>query len=180
MNLTTDKKGQFAPCNFYIYLQYIVQRHEDLFIIFCSHFYLETKMSFKQCCWSGFSGVNGSRSRSRKGKNNTQKLKKLINLIFLRAGCSLLRAEGLEVLEISKLQSLIQKERKIFLLYFFNCGHQNLGSGSGFTWNAWSTTLPINRHLIGKHREVTCILLAMVSLRGEAGIEGGFPPASWP
>jgi hypothetical protein len=64
--------------------------------------------------------------------------KKLVNLIFLSAGCFLLRAEGfsfsLDVMYggqgISKLQFFfIKKEKNVIGIFSFNFCHQNPGSG---------------------------------------------------
>ncbi len=69
-----------------------------------------------------------SGSGSRRVKITPKNIKQLFNLIFWSAWCSLLRAEGFscsldglyEGLEISKLQFLIKKRRKInFQLYIF-------------------------------------------------------------
>jgi hypothetical protein len=106
-----------------------------------------------QCCGSG-SGLepnlmgsldpyldSQSGFGSRRAKMTHKHRKKLINFFFWSAWCSLLRAEGFSCsLDISKLQFLIKTRFKNFLLYFFSSvfGHQNPGSGSGFTWNAGS------------------------------------------
>jgi hypothetical protein len=102
---------------------------------------------------SGFNGVPGSVSGSKRAKRPTKNLKKLINFIFWSAGCSLLRVEGffcsLEVLYeglgISKLQFMIKNYKKKFSAVIFSIfGHQNPGSvyRSAMTKNAksWSVS----------------------------------------
>jgi hypothetical protein len=85
-------------------------------------------------------------------ENDPQNRKKLINLIFWSAGCSILRAEGffcsLDVLcgglGINKSQFLI-KQDNFFLSTVNILRLQNPWSGSGFNWNAGSgsTTLAV-------------------------------------
>ncbi len=98
-----------------------------------------------QCCGSGFSCESGSGSR--RAKMSHKNWKKLINLIFWIAWCSLLRAEGFSCslgvlygdLGISKLQ-FWSKIDKFLAVFFSIFGHQNPGSGFN---ESGSTTLPI-------------------------------------
>ncbi len=76
-------------------------------------------------------------SQSGSGSRRAKKLKKLINLIFLNTGCSLLRTEGFScsldvlygVLGITKLKLLTKKEEEKLSAVFFPFSHQKPGSG---------------------------------------------------
>ncbi len=117
------------------YFQLLYMRREGLnsFLIWCSYTSSSKLYLYKTAC----------------NQNRIQ----LMNFIFWSAGCSILRAQGFscsfslnvfyEGLGISKWQFLIKKSfenfRAVFCSSFF--GHQNPGSGSGFTWNAWCGSL---------------------------------------